>query len=85
MKNCELCGNTMPVALQSHHLKPKHNGGGNESTNRLTVCANCHCVLTSVMGKLNGNTPRPKDIRHVAKMLYRFAAIVDERSKAVVK
>ena len=83
-KQCELCGYSIYVALQEHHLKPRSNGGGNHPDNLITVCSNCHGVLTSMMGKLNGNLPAASDIRKVANLVNGFYKIVAAREKAGV-
>ena len=82
MKKCELCGYTIPTALQRHHIRAKANNGDNNPQNLVTICSNCHTVLTSTMGKLNGETPLPKDIRLVAKILYRYAVIIQYHQSA---
>jgi 5-methylcytosine-specific restriction endonuclease McrA len=78
-QRCELCGITVESMLEAHHIHPKANGGSNEPGNLMTVCANCHRMLTSIMGKLNGHVPSPKEIRHLATSLNRFACVLKER------
>lgn len=36
------CGNKGPRRIQCHHIIPRRNGGGDELTNLVTLCASCH-------------------------------------------
>ena len=40
LKFCVACGSAED--LQHHHLVPRAEGGGNETTNLITLCAGCH-------------------------------------------
>lgn len=83
MRECKLCGYTIPTALQRHHIRARANAGDNNPNNLVTICSNCHAVLTSTMGKLNGQTPSATDIYKVAKILRKYASIIKEKQKAI--
>jgi len=42
--SCELCGYNM--AVDTHHIVPKHNGGPHEINNLMVICPNCHALIT---------------------------------------
>jgi 5-methylcytosine-specific restriction endonuclease McrA len=83
MRECKLCGYTIPTALQRHHIRARAKDGDNKPSNLVTICSNCHTVLTSTMGKLNGETPSPRDVYRVAKILRKYATIIKEQQKAM--
>ena len=40
---CQYCGKKPPeVILEVDHIKPRKNGGGDDSTNLITACFNCN-------------------------------------------
>jgi hypothetical protein len=47
MNLCVACGDSNPEHLDHHHLVPRSRGGGNDETNLITLCRECH-------GKLHG-------------------------------
>ena len=44
---CAACGDDDPSHLHQHHLVPRSRGGGDEETNTITLCVECH-------GKVHG-------------------------------
>jgi len=42
--SCELCGYTL--AVDTHHIIPKHDGGAHEINNLMVICPNCHALIT---------------------------------------
>ena len=43
-KRCELCSYDM--AIDTHHIIPKHQGGPHDIDNLMVVCPNCHALVT---------------------------------------
>ena len=41
---CELCGYSLSV--ETHHIKPKFQGGLHEINNLIVLCPNCHALFT---------------------------------------
>lgn len=42
---CERCGITDPRVLVDHHIKPRAEGGSDDSANIVTLCRNCHVIV----------------------------------------
>jgi predicted restriction endonuclease len=64
---CELCGYRM--ALETHHIKSKKDGGPHEIKNLTVLCPNCHALLTRKVLILENRDDLPKIRRKVIKML----------------
>jgi len=45
---CYFCGHGDNAALEKHHIVPRRHDGGDEESNMVTVCANCHRKLESL-------------------------------------
>jgi len=41
---CELCGYTLTI--DSHHIRPRKEGGPHEVNNLIVLCPNCHALIT---------------------------------------
>ncbi len=44
-KRCERCGEKDMRVLVRHHIKPKSEGGTDENSNIMLLCANCHLII----------------------------------------
>lgn len=69
---CELCGYKM--AIDTHHIIPKHKGGLHEIENLMVVCPNCHALITRKIVIISDRKEIPKirfKIRKKIKSLYR--------------
>ncbi len=42
---CHVCGFRVSVALTLHHIQPVEFGGGNDTSNLISICANCHKIV----------------------------------------
>ena len=43
---CACCGVTYPAyVLDVHHIKRRSDGGSNQPSNLVAVCANCHRII----------------------------------------
>jgi 5-methylcytosine-specific restriction endonuclease McrA len=43
---CVVCGKQFPeYCLEVHHVKRRANGGSNQPSNLVPVCANCHRII----------------------------------------
>ncbi len=60
-KSCELCGYN--IAIDTHHIVPKYQGGPHEIENLTVVCPNCHALITR--GKIT--LSKREDILEVRK------------------
>ena len=68
---CELCGYNM--AIDTHHIIPKHEGGPHEIDNLMVVCPNCHSLITRRYLVLENRKDIPvvqKKIRKSIKSFY---------------
>ncbi len=57
---CELCSYSM--AVDTHHVLPKHLGGPHEINNLMVICPNCHALITRKKIIINSR----KDIKKVS-------------------
>lgn len=48
---CELCSYSM--AIDTHHIIPKYQGGPHEIENLMVICPNCHALITRKIIKIN--------------------------------
>lgn len=69
-KKCELCGYTM--AIDTHHIIPRHKGGPHEIDNLMVVCPNCHALITRKYITLGSRVDIPKTKKKVLKTIKRF-------------
>ena len=42
---CEMCGCSIVKVLEVHHKIAVHKGGGNELSNLMVLCKNCHALI----------------------------------------
>jgi len=50
--HCACCGRKFQYfVLQIHHITPRRNGGGNEESNLVAVCNNCHTIIHHYLDK----------------------------------
>jgi 5-methylcytosine-specific restriction endonuclease McrA len=69
-EKCELCG--YGLALDTHHIIPKNQGGNHKIDNLMVLCPNCHALLTRGVFKLESRA-QLKIIQHkVAELLRSF-------------
>jgi len=45
LEECELCSFDDPDCLHRHHVIPRSQGGSNDDSNIVVVCANCHAKI----------------------------------------
>ncbi|EKD46447.1 MAG: hypothetical protein ACD_67C00232G0002 [uncultured bacterium] len=55
---CELC--TYSLSVDTHHIKPKFEGGLHETSNLMILCPNCHALITRKVFILNTRRDIPK-------------------------
>lgn len=67
---CELC--SFNLAIDTHHIVPKHQGGPHEIENLMIVCPNCHALITRGHLILNTRNDIPKIRRKVMSALKSF-------------
>ena len=67
---CELCGYNM--AIDTHHILPKHEGGPHEIENLMVVCPNCHSLITRKLLILKNRSEIPKISKQVRKSIKSF-------------
>lgn len=60
---CELCSYNM--AVDTHHIIPRHQGGPHEVENLMVICPNCHSLITRKHLVINSR----KDISRIRKNL----------------
>ena len=75
-KACELCGYTIPVALEAHRVTPGREGGEYTLDNTIPLCANCHKIVTKATGEVNGQAPRSKDLGKTVSILRKYTEVV---------
>jgi hypothetical protein len=51
MPKCKVCGFEDELAVERHHIIPKYLGGGDEESNLIWLCANCHRRISVVSSK----------------------------------
>ncbi|MFD4820874.1 HNH endonuclease signature motif containing protein [Peribacillus butanolivorans] len=44
-RHCCICRNYLPLAIQVHHIKEKHEGGSDDFDNLIPVCIQCHANI----------------------------------------
>jgi len=64
---CELCGYN--VSIETHHIKPKHEGGNHEINNLMVVCPNCHVLITKKILLLKSRKYLYKARERIKKLL----------------
>lgn len=67
---CELC--TYNLAVDTHHIIPKHKGGPHEIDNLMVVCPNCHALITRRKIKLTARAKIPKIRRSILRSIKSF-------------
>ncbi|KKU49451.1 MAG: hypothetical protein UX71_C0018G0013 [Parcubacteria group bacterium GW2011_GWA1_47_10] len=55
---CELCDYTM--AIDTHHIIPKYQGGPHKIDNLMVMCPNCHALVTRNYIKVSNRKDIPK-------------------------
>jgi hypothetical protein len=63
---CPFCGEKEIVSLDIHHIVPREEGGGNEPSNLILLCKNCHGKVTS------GVFPRADVVAMKRKLVEQF-------------
>lgn len=69
-KLCELCGYNM--AIDTHHILPKHQGGPHEIENLMVVCPNCHGLITRGYLVLKNRAEIPTIRKKILKSIKSF-------------
>ena len=54
LHGCRFCGETTPSVLDEHHIVFRSEGGGNERSNLVVACANCHRKVHSGEIRVDG-------------------------------
>lgn len=67
---CELCGYNM--AVDTHHIVPKHQGGPHEVENLMVICPNCHALITRKYLIVKNRSDIIKTRRKIIKSLKSF-------------
>ncbi len=62
-KICELCG--YKLAIDTHHIMPRFQGGLHEIDNLMVVCPNCHSLITRKIISINNRS----DIKETRKFI----------------
>lgn len=68
---CELC--TYSLAVETHHVVPRHQGGAHEVENLMVMCPNCHALVTRRMITIGSRSDIPElklEIRGKLRALY---------------
>lgn len=66
-KVCELC--SYKLAIDTHHIVPKHMGGHHEINNLMVICPNCHALATRKLITLKDRRDIPKISKTVIKKI----------------
>ena len=48
VEKCEICGETKPNSLETHHVVPRRMGGSDEPENLVRLCASCHAAVEKI-------------------------------------
>lgn len=64
---CELCG--YELAVDTHHVIPKHKGGPHEVDNLMVVCPNCHALITRRKIFIESRQDIPKVRNQILEMI----------------
>lgn len=67
---CELCDYNM--AIDTHHIIPKYQGGPHEIDNLMVICPNCHALITRNVITIRSRKEISKVRRRVLKSLNKF-------------
>ncbi|MEK7095608.1 MAG: HNH endonuclease signature motif containing protein [Patescibacteria group bacterium] len=70
---CEICGYCM--AVDTHHIIPKYQGGPHEIENLIVICPNCHALITRgkmILKSRDNITKIRKEMMSVIKSYYKF-------------
>lgn len=65
--SCELCG--YGLSIDTHHIKPKNEGGLHEIENLMILCPNCHALITRKIFYLNSRKDIPKIQKKIKELL----------------
>ena len=65
---CELCEYSLSV--ETHHIKPKFQGGLHEIDNLIVLCPNCHSLFTRKIIALNHRNNIPKIQQKLKELLH---------------
>jgi 5-methylcytosine-specific restriction endonuclease McrA len=63
---CELCG--YRLSIDTHHIKPKNEGGLHEIDNLMILCPNCHSLITRKIFYINSRKDIPMIQRKIKEL-----------------
>ncbi len=70
---CELCSYNM--AIDTHHIIPRHQGGPHEVENLMVICPNCHSLITRKHLFINSRKDIPRVRKKLRKLIKSFYEI----------
>ncbi len=65
------------MAVDTHHIIPKHDGGPHEIDNLMVICPNCHALITRKILTLKNRQEIPKIRKKVLKLVKSFYPDLD--------